>query len=203
MDKREYLISLQLEQGWKIDMNSYNSYPIFDNTIVFSANNKIIGKELYIEFENEEIGYVLYEILIRRDNFKFNFNENSRIYNTVSSDLNLDNLLVTLNKKINYNDLDLVGLKVYGGWEIILNRLYKSIQNYVENEFIFLAINNKNIIEVIFDKEIGYLANTGKLKNKNKTDFINFQDVENLKSLNFSDIESLVDFIENYFIKPE
>ncbi|RVU91051.1 hypothetical protein EH230_09160 [Flavobacterium columnare] len=203
MDKREYLISLQFEQGWKIDMNSYNSFPIFDNTIVFSANNKIIGKELYIEFENEEIGYILYEILIRRDNFKFNFNEDSRIYNTVSSDLNLDNLLKTLNKKINYNDLNLVGLKVYGGWEIILNRLYKSIQNYVENEFVFLAINNKNIIEVIFDKEIGYLANTGKLKNKKQTDFINFQDVENLKSLNFSDMESLVDFMENYFIKPD
>ncbi|MFK6999556.1 hypothetical protein V3468_00480 [Flavobacterium oreochromis] len=210
MKEIDYLNYLRIEQGWEIIFNSgndinneFDNQPLFDNTVVFEAVNEIIGKEFYIEYENEQVGYVLNEILLKRDNFNFDYDENSKIYNTLLSNSNLKIVLEELSTKINPNNLDFVSLRIYGGWKILLNRFFNSDKSYNEREFLFLAIKNKNIIEILFDKETGYLANTGKLKNKKQTDFINFQDVENSKSSNFSDIETLVDFMENYFIKPE
>lgn len=204
MNQKEYLIALQLEQGWQIDISSCNSFPIFDNTLVFSAINKIIGKELYVEFENEEIGYTLNEVLIYRENFNFNFNENSKIYNTISSSLELDKIIEIVNKKTNPNNLDLVSLRIYGGWKILLNRLYNLPQNYSEREFLFLATKNKFLIEIIFNKETGYIVNTGKLNNNNHNNFIDYQNIELLNgNFSFNSLEDLIVFMEDFFIKPE
>jgi len=202
MNQKEYLISLQLEQGWQIIINTYNSLPIFENTLVFSAINRIRGKELYIEYENETIGYVLNEIIINRENFNFDFNENSKIYNIISSNLLLDSLLKDLNEKTNPDELDLIELKVFGGWEIIFNHFYKSEKKYDEKQFLFLARKNKHIIEVNYIKDNVYKISSGELKNINSNDLFNLRNIKSLKNYNFNDLKKLVNFLEDFFIKP-
>jgi hypothetical protein len=201
MNVKDYLISLQLEQDWQVDINSYNSFPIFDNTIVFSAINKTIGKEFYIEFENDEIGYVLNEVILSRSNFCLNLNENSKIYNQISSNTNIDVLLEYLNKKTNPNDLDLMHLKISGGWKIFLNRLFNTNKKYDEIEFLFFAKRDNQIIEISWMESSKYIASIGKTKHKNNSDFVNSQELEEITIYDFTNLEQLKEFIENYFLK--
>ncbi|MFB9079338.1 hypothetical protein ACFFLS_05605 [Flavobacterium procerum] len=178
MNIKDYLISLQFERDWQVEINSYNSLPIFDNTVVFSAINKTLGKEFYIEFENDETGYVLNEVILSRSNFCLNLDENSKIYNQISSNTNIDVLIGYLNKKTNPNDLDLMYLKINGGWKIFLNRLFNTNEKYDEIEFLFFAKRDNQIIEVSWIESAKYRATVGKTKYKNNSDFINNQELE-------------------------
>jgi hypothetical protein len=204
MEFLENVLDLQMDDGWVITVNAFSCFPIFANTIVFNATNLNTGKELTIEFENEEKGYVLSESLIRRKQGDFSFGNDDNIYREVN-DQTESNLLPKLRFLLNPKNKSLCRLKIYGGWLICRNNLLLYAEDYEEIDFVFFATKNKYFIDVSYIKnDINpFKICIGMDKHNFQGVRLQVNNLELSKELELESIAKVISFIEEYIKNPE
>ncbi|HTF81299.1 MAG TPA: hypothetical protein VL947_06235 [Cytophagales bacterium] len=197
------MTNYQVDEGWVIVVNTLGVDPL-PNATVFNAANLITGKEINVEFLDEEQGYALTLIHKIREEGNWTSDDMKMEFQTLDTSLEIQDIHRQVNELLNPSHKDLAYIKAYGGWCICRNQLLHSADKYNDYELLFFATKNKNFIEVVFHKNTGlpYEVSLGTSKHRFEGITYGVAAPLSVDTRAYTDLQDIIQTIERYFVNP-
>lgn len=136
---------------WSIGINNPKGNGYLEDSLLFTAENIIEGKGLYVMYRNEEVGYEVEYMEYNRILGGWDYEGEFKKYAIICQSHNLSEIESAVQRILNPKQQDLLKFIQYGYWYVITNKLKVGLTNYEEGELLYFANTEHLFLEVSYE----------------------------------------------------
>jgi len=146
--------ALGVSNHWAIGINNPKGNGYLEDTLLFTVENTVEGKGLYVMYRNEEVGYEVEYMEYNRTLGGWDYEGEFRKYAIISQSHNLSEIENTVQSILNLGDENLLKFIQYGYWYVVINKLKVGCSNYEDGELLYFASTDKLFLEVAYERQL-------------------------------------------------
>ncbi|MDM1368916.1 hypothetical protein [Myroides marinus] len=146
--------ALGVSNHWAIGINNPKGNGYLEDSLLFTAENTIEGKALYVMYRNEEVGYEVEYMEYNRTLGGWDYEGEFRKYAIICQSHNSSEVENTVQSILNPGDENLLKFIQYGYWYVVANKLMTGYSNYENGELLYFASTDKLFLEVVYERQL-------------------------------------------------
>lgn len=146
--------ALGVSNHWAIGINNPKGNGYLEDTLLFTVENTIEGRGLYVMYRNEEVGYEVEYMEYNRTIGGWDYEGEFRKYAIICQSHNLNEIENTVQSILNPGDENLLKFIQYGYWYVVTNKLMAGYSNYENGELLYFASTDKLFLEVAYERQL-------------------------------------------------